>query len=71
MEAFYTILSVPEESLIFEAVTCLCGGVVFTAIPTFIACFVGGTVHVPFWALIAEVIILILEILGADTLTLV
>lgn len=71
MEALDTTLSVPEVSLIFETVTCLCGGVVFATLPTFITCLIGGVVDISFWALVAEVVVLILKILGADTLTLI
>ena len=71
METLDTSLSIPEESLIFETVTYLRGGVVFTPLPTFITSFICGAVRISLWTLITEIIVLILKILGANTLTLI
>lgn len=71
VEALKTTLPVPEEGLIFETVAYLCGGVIFTALPTSIARLIGETVRISLWTLIAEVVVLILKILWTDTLTLV
>lgn len=66
MHTLHAVLSIPEEGLIFEAVTYLCGGVELTTFTTSFAGLIVLTVDITLGTLVAGVVVLVLKTLGTD-----